>query len=308
MADSSSVLLQGWLLKCVTDKQPWQSRWKKLWFVLRKKGHVPGQFFLQSYANDKCIKVKESIDLNLLEQVDRGIVLKFCSSHQFNKHIFGLKTKTKDFYFATSCADDMDKWVELILSLCPWKRRSPGYNCALATGSVHCRRLSDCNCPYPCQKHSSTYLVRHDSGSIDSGLFHDKNYISSTQPYHEPLRNDLVPGLRSRAVFPIDQRKNSSTSSCESFSRSSYIPISECHSGDFTPPVIDRNLKPRKKSNTDSGYCEVLTLDSVEKPAIEFAQTSPSNVAPSTSLMSTVYKTIDFVKTQALTKLRHSPH
>lgn len=45
-------------------------KWRRRWFSLRQSGELPGQYFLDYYADKNCRRRKGTIDLDLCEQVN----------------------------------------------------------------------------------------------------------------------------------------------------------------------------------------------------------------------------------------------
>lgn len=303
---ANTVILEGWLFKYVPCKKPWQSKWwTKLWFVLSKDTNFSSKVVLQSFTNDKCLELKDSIDLSLLVLMHRDLSGRIDTREpppQSNRHIFSLITDTQKLYLATDSIDEMNKWVDTIRPLIPWKRRSTRLNSAPTAICPNCHRPCDCRCRHPGQSNHSITSRRRNSSSSDSDVFLPPDHEIYALPHRKFLETDWKSSNLARCIVPVDRRRNASTSSYESC-----IPISQSLTDDVTPPVIDRNLKPRKKNATDSCYDEIYLLNSAGTSSIRSSQSSSSYFSSSTSnrasFTSTVYNTIDFIKTRALTNL-----
>lgn len=46
-------------------------KWRRRWFALRQSGELPGQYFLDYYADRNCRRLKGTINLDLCEQVSQ---------------------------------------------------------------------------------------------------------------------------------------------------------------------------------------------------------------------------------------------
>ncbi|KFB35946.1 AGAP005826-PA-like protein [Anopheles sinensis] len=115
MATNKEVYHEGWLIKSPPTKRIWRARWRRRWFTL-KQGELPGQFFLEYYADRKCRKLKGTIDLDQCEQVDAG--LRLDRQKEKYAHMFDVKTPTRTYYLAADTEEDMRGWVNCICQVC----------------------------------------------------------------------------------------------------------------------------------------------------------------------------------------------
>ncbi|XP_047121000.1 protein daughter of sevenless isoform X2 [Schistocerca piceifrons] len=95
------------------------TRWRRRWFVLRHSGELPGQYFLEYYADRNRRKLKGKIDLDQCERVDAG--LSFENRKVKYHYMFDVQTPKRTYYLAADSEEDMNKWVECVCQVCGLK-------------------------------------------------------------------------------------------------------------------------------------------------------------------------------------------
>uniref|UniRef100_A0A2H1WMU2 SFRICE_011564 n=1 Tax=Spodoptera frugiperda TaxID=7108 RepID=A0A2H1WMU2_SPOFR len=97
-------------------------RWRRRWFALRQSGELPGQYFLDYYADRNCRRLKGTIDLDLCEQVDAGLHMERHGQAPFNPSIrgsvFTIQTQRRTYHLEADCEAEMEKWVDAICRVC----------------------------------------------------------------------------------------------------------------------------------------------------------------------------------------------
>jgi len=116
----NGILHQGWItksppLECQQQNVIFKARWRRRWFTLQQ-GKLPDEFLLNYYSDETKRKLKGTISLNDVEQVDSGL------SAENGKHkyefMFDIKTPTRTYYLAVDTREEMKAWVDYICSTC----------------------------------------------------------------------------------------------------------------------------------------------------------------------------------------------
>lgn len=118
-SNSLEIVHEGWLIKSPPTKPIWRARWRRRWFVLRHSGELPGQYFLEYYADRNRRKLKGKIDLDQCERVDAGLT--FENRKVKYLYMFDVQTPKRTYYLAADSEEDMNKWVECVCQVCGLK-------------------------------------------------------------------------------------------------------------------------------------------------------------------------------------------
>ncbi|XP_045784007.1 GRB2-associated-binding protein 1 isoform X2 [Maniola jurtina] len=121
---SKNIVFEGWLTKSPPSKRIWRTKWRRRWFALRQSGELPGQYFLDYYADRNCRRLKGTINLDFCEQVDAGLHMERGShSHgsldpKLRGSVFTIQTQTRTYHLEADCEADMERWVDAICRVC----------------------------------------------------------------------------------------------------------------------------------------------------------------------------------------------
>ncbi|XP_045458257.1 GRB2-associated-binding protein 3 [Melitaea cinxia] len=188
---SKNIVFEGWLTKSPPSKRIWKTKWRRRWFALRQSGELPGQYFLDYYADSNCRRVKGSINLDFCEQVDAGLHMERTNQGapdpKIRGSVFTIQTQTRTYHLEADCESEMEKWVDAICSVCGL--RATDENASFSDPYVLNRN----------EYHNS--LGSHDRGNVinDSG--------ESTGPYI-PI-SECITGVRAqhaKRAFTFDPK------------------------------------------------------------------------------------------------------
>ncbi|XP_068619755.1 GRB2-associated-binding protein 1 isoform X3 [Battus philenor] len=119
---SKNIVFEGWLTKSPPTKRIWRTKWRRRWFALRQSGELPGQYFLDYYADRNCRRLKGTINLDLCEQVDAGLHMERSSNGTLDPKlrgsVFTIQTQSRTYHLEAECEADMAKWVDAICRVC----------------------------------------------------------------------------------------------------------------------------------------------------------------------------------------------
>lgn len=133
---SKNIVFEGWLTKSPPNRRIWRTvsstlawhftfvdrRWRRRWFALRQSGELPGQYFLDYYADRNCRRLKGTINLDLCEQVDAGLHMERHGQAPLNPNlrgsVFTIQTQRRTYHLEADCEADMEKWVDAICRVC----------------------------------------------------------------------------------------------------------------------------------------------------------------------------------------------
>ncbi|KAJ8737680.1 hypothetical protein PYW08_000275 [Mythimna loreyi] len=119
---SRNIVFEGWLTKSPPNRRIWRTRWRRRWFALRQSGELPGQYFLDYYADRNCRRLKGTIDLDLCEQVDAGLHMERNGQAPLNPNlrgsVFTIQTQRRTYHLEADCEAEMEKWVDAICRVC----------------------------------------------------------------------------------------------------------------------------------------------------------------------------------------------
>ncbi|CAK1588170.1 unnamed protein product [Parnassius mnemosyne] len=119
---SKNIVFEGWLTKSPPTKRIWRTKWRRRWFALRQSGELPGQYFLDYYADRNCRRLKGTINLDLCEQVDAGLHMERNSNGSLDPKlrgsVFTIQTQSRTYHLEADCEADMAKWVDAICRVC----------------------------------------------------------------------------------------------------------------------------------------------------------------------------------------------
>ncbi|XP_035428600.2 uncharacterized protein LOC118261739 isoform X3 [Spodoptera frugiperda] len=155
---SRNIVFEGWLTKSPPNRRIWRTRWRRRWFALRQSGELPGQYFLDYYADRNCRRLKGTIDLDLCEQVDAGLHMERHGQAPFNPSIrgsvFTIQTQRRTYHLEADCEAEMEKWVDAICRVCGLRATldvpagASRHNNVIDPSSVHTTNMSDnSECP-----------------------------------------------------------------------------------------------------------------------------------------------------------------
>ncbi|XP_069365181.1 uncharacterized protein dos isoform X2 [Maniola hyperantus] len=119
---SKNIVFEGWLTKSPPSKRIWRTKWRRRWFALRQSGELPGQYFLDYYADRNCRRLKGTINLDFCEQVDAGLHMERGSHGSLDPKlrgsVFTIQTQTRTYHLEADCEADMERWVDAICRVC----------------------------------------------------------------------------------------------------------------------------------------------------------------------------------------------
>ncbi|CAH2035128.1 unnamed protein product, partial [Iphiclides podalirius] len=119
---SKNIVFEGWLTKSPPNKRIWRTKWRRRWFALRQSGELPGQYFLDYYADRNRRRLKGTINLDLCEQVDAGLHMERSSNGTLDPKlrgsVFTIQTQSRTYHLEADCEADMAKWVDAICRVC----------------------------------------------------------------------------------------------------------------------------------------------------------------------------------------------
>ncbi|KAJ0183817.1 hypothetical protein K1T71_000240 [Dendrolimus kikuchii] len=133
---SKNIVFEGWLTKSPPSKRIWRTvsvvsitfylplltKWRKRWFALRHSGELPGQYFLDYYADRNCRRLKGTINLDLCEQVDAGLHMERSNNGTIDPKlrgsVFTIQTQSRTYHLEADCEAEMAKWVDAICRVC----------------------------------------------------------------------------------------------------------------------------------------------------------------------------------------------
>ncbi|XP_013189395.1 uncharacterized protein LOC106134005 [Amyelois transitella] len=150
---SRNIVFEGWLTKSPPTKRIWRTKWRRRWFALRQSGELPGQYFLDYYADRNRRRLKGTINLDLCEQVDAGLHMERTGNGPLDpKHrgsVFTIQTQSRTYHLEADCEADMEKWVDAICRVCGLRATddSPG---AIGTYQNNCSGMTAMNDQYDC--------------------------------------------------------------------------------------------------------------------------------------------------------------
>ncbi|CAG4941990.1 unnamed protein product [Colias eurytheme] len=125
---SRYILLEGWLTKSPPHRSIFKTKWRKRWFSLRQSNDLPGQYFLDYYGERSCRRLKGSINLDLCEQVDAGLMTQNSNTQLDPAErgcVFSIQTKERTYHLEAACEEDMAKWVDAICRVCGLRATLP---------------------------------------------------------------------------------------------------------------------------------------------------------------------------------------
>ncbi|XP_028165364.1 GRB2-associated-binding protein 2 isoform X2 [Ostrinia furnacalis] len=120
---SKNIVFEGWLTKSPPSKRIWRTKWRRRWFALRQSGELPGQYFLDYYADRNCRRLKGTINLDLCEQVDAGLHMERTGGNgalnpKLRGSVFTIQTQSRTYHLEADCETDMERWVDAICRVC----------------------------------------------------------------------------------------------------------------------------------------------------------------------------------------------
>lgn len=119
---SKNIVFEGWLTKSPPTKRIWRTKWRRRWFALRQSGELPGQYFLDYYADRNCRRLKGTINLDLCEQVDAGLHMERSNNGTLDPKlrgsVFTIQTQSRTYHLEADCEAEMEKWVDIICRVC----------------------------------------------------------------------------------------------------------------------------------------------------------------------------------------------
>lgn len=90
-----------------------KARWRRRWFVLQL-GKFPSQYLLQYYTDETKRRLKGTISLDDVEQVDIGLE----DGNGKYDHMFNIKTPGRCYFLAVDTCEEMNTWVRMVCNAC----------------------------------------------------------------------------------------------------------------------------------------------------------------------------------------------
>ncbi|XP_075990967.1 daughter of sevenless isoform X2 [Anticarsia gemmatalis] len=118
---SRNIVFEGWLTKSPPSKRIWRTKWRRRWFALRQSGELPGQYFLDYYADRNCRRLKGTINLDLCEQVDAGLHMERAGNGldpKLRGCVFTIQTQSRTYHLEAESELEMNRWVDAICKVC----------------------------------------------------------------------------------------------------------------------------------------------------------------------------------------------
>ncbi|XP_059062340.1 GRB2-associated-binding protein 1 isoform X2 [Achroia grisella] len=150
---SRNIVFEGWLTKSPPTKRIWRTKWRRRWFALRQSGELPGQYFLDYYADRNCRRLKGTINLDLCEQVDAGLHMERTGNGTLDPKlrgsVFTIQTQSRTYHLEADCEAEMEKWVDAICRVCGLRATDDSSN-VLGPYQNNLSALSAMNDQYEC--------------------------------------------------------------------------------------------------------------------------------------------------------------
>ncbi|CAH2103192.1 unnamed protein product [Euphydryas editha] len=307
---SKNIVFEGWLTKSPPSKRIWRTKWRRRWFALRQSGELPGQYFLDYYADRNCRRLKGTINLDFCEQVDAGLHMERTNQGapdpKLRGSVFTIQTQTRTYHLEADCEAEMEKWVDAICSVCGLRPTeeiasfSGIYQNHAVTVSNHINERSRKNsnvAPPPVQDQNSSTMVNNVN----------YNTIARGNDHHNSL------GSHDRGNSINDQYD------CGE-STGPYIPISECITGvraqdtqrafTFDPKNIVTSTKTFDKSDNASNQTNShhgTPQIRINNVAVDFSENDSNSEDECRSLNASQYNIGEVTVAKSFTRLSINP-
>ncbi|CAH0716384.1 unnamed protein product, partial [Brenthis ino] len=216
---SRNIVFEGWLTKSPPSKRIWRTKWRRRWFALRQSGELPGQYYLDYYADRNCRRLKGSINLDFCEQVDAGLHMERSSNCSLDPKmrgsVFTIQTQTRTYHLEADCEADMEKWVDAICRVCGLRATDEIAN---TTGVYQNHAMT-------VSKHENATMKVKSANKNATPMPVNDQKNSSTAVNNKSYNTVSVSDQPSNAVTIINDQYDCSEST------GPYIPISECITG-----------------------------------------------------------------------------
>lgn len=191
---SRNIVFEGWLTKSPPTKRIWRTKWRRRWFALRQSGELPGQYFLDYYADRNCRRLKGTINLDLCEQVDAGLHMERTGNGTLDPKlrgsVFTIQTQSRTYHLEADCEAEMEKWVDAICRVCGLRATDDSSN-VLGTYQNNLSAISAINDQYEC---TGPYIPISEcitgvraQDSRRAFTFDPKNIVTSTRSPFEKV-------------------------------------------------------------------------------------------------------------------------
>ncbi|KAI8430812.1 hypothetical protein MSG28_000967 [Choristoneura fumiferana] len=262
---SRNIVFEGWLTKSPPTKRIWRTKWRRRWFALRQSGELPGQYFLDYYAERNCRRLKGTINLDLCEQVDAGLHMERSGSGSLDPKlrgsVFTIQTQSRTYHLEADCEADMEKWVDAICKVCGL-RSTEDSSIVMGTYQSNLTSMAAMNEQYECPDSTGPYIrisecitgIRaQDSRAF---TFDPKNIVTSKRRPFE-----MVPNNRGNQVylsqpqFRLNNAEFSENDSNLSDDECKSLNASQSNIGDWsvTKSFTKLAVSPKKNGIPDDG-------------------------------------------------------
>ncbi|XP_050361103.1 GRB2-associated-binding protein 1 [Nymphalis io] len=254
---SKNIVFEGWLTKSPPSKRIWRTKWRRRWFALRQSGELPGQYFLDYYADRNCRRLKGTINLDFCEQVDAGLHMERTNQGapdpKLRGSVFTIQTQSRTYHLEADCESEMEKWVAAICSVCGLRAtdETPSYS-----GIYQNHSVAVDNHPNTSSRNNSNVTTPTVNGQVTTmPVVNNVNYgtIAANGQQHSLVSNDEDNAI---AIANDEYECGESTGP--------YIPISECITGvrapdtqrafTFDPKNIVTSTKTFDKSDASNKF------------------------------------------------------
>ncbi|CAH0401969.1 unnamed protein product [Chilo suppressalis] len=159
---SRNIVFEGWLTKSPPSKRIWRTKWRRRWFALRQSGELPGQYFLDYYADRNYRRLKGTINLDLCEQVDAGLHMERSGNGSLDPKVrgsvFTIQTQSRIYHLEADCKSDMEKWVDAICRVCGLRATDESDEIGHYQNNVNANNVSALNEQKECADTTGPYI------------------------------------------------------------------------------------------------------------------------------------------------------
>ncbi|XP_041986995.1 GRB2-associated-binding protein 2 [Aricia agestis] len=143
---SKNIVFEGWLTKSPPIKRIWRTKWRRRWFALRQSGELPGQYFLDYYADRHCRRLKGTINLDFCEQVDAGLHMERSSNGSLDPKlrgsVFTIQTQSRIYHLEADCEAEMERWVDAICKVCGLRATDETNVSGIYQNEINCKEIA----------------------------------------------------------------------------------------------------------------------------------------------------------------------
>ncbi|XP_037087610.1 GRB2-associated-binding protein 2-like [Pollicipes pollicipes] len=334
--EEAEVVNEGWLIKSPPQKRFPRAKWRRRYFLLRRSGALPAQYVLEYFSDESKRKLKGKIELDQCEQVDAGLTLD-SRKHQYD-FMFDIRTPKRTFYLAAESKALMERWVDCICRVCGLKvypRDGNDDGSAPPPAPVNWETY-----PGQSQHTRSNSMPETVKGGVNKAEQLKQGPPRPPKPPHlqgqeaasthnyqnfEELRSPRLSDTesatpRTPTTVPADDmydfprpldRTSGRRRNCYAGAAPGQIFNYDFSERPPPAPVVNRTLKPRKAYHYTDGGRPLHEVQYLDLDLGETGETGSPRSPAKTPLgreasTGTVYKTVDFVKTEAFNKTRQS--